>query len=154
MAEHHGAEHHFFVQFLRLRLDHQHGVGGAGDDEVELALGHLVERRVEHVFVVDEADAGAADRAHERRAGERQRRGDRHHRQHDCAMTERLGAAMPTIAFAMSRARRIVAASLMWKPSVRSAAKIASESARPLRIVRSGRRGARSRAAAPPTAAT
>ena len=44
--------------------------------------GHLVERRIEHVFVVDEADAGAADRAHERRAGQRQRGGGRDHR-HD-----------------------------------------------------------------------
>ena len=35
--------------------------------------------RIEHVFVVDEADAGAADRAHERRAGQRQRRGSRDH---------------------------------------------------------------------------
>ena len=53
---------------------------GAGDDEVELALGHLVELRIEHVFVVDEADAGGADRAHERRAGQRQRGGGRDHR--------------------------------------------------------------------------
>ena len=44
-----------------------------------MALDHLVELRIEHVFVVDEADAGAADRAHERRAGERQRGGGRHH---------------------------------------------------------------------------
>ncbi len=36
MAEHHGAEHHVLGQLLGLRLDHQHGVGGAGDDEVEL----------------------------------------------------------------------------------------------------------------------
>ena len=36
VAEHHRAEHHVFGQHLRLGLDHQHGVGGAGDDEVEL----------------------------------------------------------------------------------------------------------------------
>ncbi len=82
MAEHDRAEHHFFRQFLRFGLDHQHGVVGAGDDEVELRLGHLVQRRVEHEFVVDEADAGGADRAHERRAGERQRGGRGDHRQH------------------------------------------------------------------------
>ena len=52
----------------------------AGDDEIELAFLHLVDGRVEHVFVVDEGDARAADRAHEGRAGERQRRGGRHHR--------------------------------------------------------------------------
>ena len=44
VAEHHGAEHHVFGQLLGFGLDHQHGVGGAGDHEIELALGHLVER--------------------------------------------------------------------------------------------------------------
>ena len=82
VAEHHGAEHDLFVELLRLRLDHQHGVGGAGDDEIELALRHLVELRIEHVFVVDEADARGADRAHEGHARERQRGRGRHHRQH------------------------------------------------------------------------
>ena len=79
VAEHHGAEHDLLGQLLGFRFHHQHRVGGAGDDEVELALDHLVELRVEHVFVVDEADAGAADRAHEGRAGERQRGGGRDH---------------------------------------------------------------------------
>ena len=81
VAEHHGAEHDVFVQFLGFRFHHQHGVGGAGDDEVELGVGHLVERRVEHVFVVDEADARSTDRALEGRAGQRQRGGRGHHRQ-------------------------------------------------------------------------
>ena len=52
VAEHHRAEHDFFGQLLGFRFDHQHGVLGAGDDEVELALFHLVDRRVEDVFVV------------------------------------------------------------------------------------------------------
>ena len=73
VAEHDGAEHHVFGQLLGLGLDHQHGVAGAGDDEVELRLGHLVDMRVEHVLAVDVADAGAADRAHEGHAGKRQR---------------------------------------------------------------------------------
>ena len=81
VAEHHGAEHDVFGQLLGFRLDHQHGVGGAGDDEIELGLDHFVERRVEHVFVVDEADARRADRAHEGRAGKRQRGGGGDHRQ-------------------------------------------------------------------------
>ena len=81
MAEHDGAEHDVFVQLLGFRFHHQHGVGGAGDDEIEIALGHLVERRVEHVFVVGEADAGGADRAHERSARKRQRGGSRDQRQ-------------------------------------------------------------------------
>ena len=80
VAEHHGAEHDLFGQLLGFRFDHQHGVLGAGDDEVELAFLHLVDRRVEHVFAVDVGDARAADRAHEGHAGERQRRGGRHHR--------------------------------------------------------------------------
>ena len=82
MAEHHGAEHDVFVELLGFRFHHQHGVGGAGDDEVELGVGHLVERRVEDEFVIGEADAGGADRALERRAGQRQRGGGRHQR-HD-----------------------------------------------------------------------
>ena len=81
VAEHHRAEHHLFRKLLGFGFDHQHGVVGAGDDEIELGLGHLVERRVEHELVVDEADAGGADRAHERRAGQRQCGGGRDHRQ-------------------------------------------------------------------------
>jgi hypothetical protein len=65
MTEHHRAEHDLFAQLLGFRLDHQHRVGGAGDDEVELGVGHLVERRVEDVFVIAEADARRADRTHE-----------------------------------------------------------------------------------------
>ena len=78
VAEHHGPEHHVLGELLRLRLDHQHGVGGAGDDEVERRVLHLGERRVELVAAVDVADAGAADRAHEGHAGkgQRGRRGD------------------------------------------------------------------------------
>ena len=38
VAEHHGAEHDLLRQLLRLRFDHQHAFGGAGDDEVELRI--------------------------------------------------------------------------------------------------------------------
>ena len=79
VAEHHGAEHVVLGQLLGLRLDHQHRVAGAGDDEVELRLGHLVELRVEHEGAVDQADAGAADRAHEGHAGEGEGGGGRDH---------------------------------------------------------------------------
>ena len=37
-----------FSELLGLRLDHHHGVVRAGDDEVEVAVGHLVEQRVQH----------------------------------------------------------------------------------------------------------
>ena len=80
VSEHHRAEHDLLGQLLGFRLHHHHRVLCAGDDKVELAFRHLVERRIEHVFVVDEADAGAADRAHERRAGQRQRRRRGDHR--------------------------------------------------------------------------
>ena len=68
VTEHDGAKHDVLGQLLGFRLDHQHRVLRAGDDEIELALGHLVDLRIEHIFVVDEADAGGADRSHERRA--------------------------------------------------------------------------------------
>ena len=81
VAEHHGAEHDVFVELLGFRFNHQHGVGGAGDDQIELGLYHLVERGIEHIFVVDEADARGTDRALEGRAGYRQRGGGCHQRQ-------------------------------------------------------------------------
>ena len=75
VSEHHRAEHDVFVELLGFRFHHQHGVGGAGDDQIELSLDHFVERRVEHVFVIDEADARRTDRALEGGSGNRQRRG-------------------------------------------------------------------------------
>ncbi len=81
VSEHHRAEHDVFVEFLGFRFHHQHGIGGAGDHEVELGFGHFVERRIEHILVVDETDARSTDRALEGRAGQRQRRGCRHQRQ-------------------------------------------------------------------------
>ena len=79
VAEHHGTEHDVFAQLFRFRFDHQHRVLGTGDDQIELALRHLVEQRVEHVFVVHEADASCADRTHERRTRQRQRGRGRDH---------------------------------------------------------------------------
>ncbi len=74
-AEIDGAQHHLFRQLLGLGFDHQHAFGGAGDDEVERRIGELVGGRVHHILAVDIADAGGADRTHERNAGDRQRRG-------------------------------------------------------------------------------
>ena len=54
----------------------------AGDDEIELGIRHVVDRRVEPVFAVDIADARGADRAHEGQAGNGQRGGRRDQR-HD-----------------------------------------------------------------------
>ncbi len=79
VAEHHGAEHHVLGQLLGLGLDHQDRVGGAGDDEVEGGVLHLLKRRVQLVLAADIADAGGADRTHEGHAGEGEGRGGRHH---------------------------------------------------------------------------
>ena len=81
MAEHHGLEHHVFRQLARFGFDHQHGVVGAGDDEVERGVLHLVDRRVELQRAADHADACGADRAHEGDAREGKRRRCRDHRQ-------------------------------------------------------------------------
>ncbi len=35
MTKRHGTQHDFLGQLLRLELDHQHALAGAGDDEVE-----------------------------------------------------------------------------------------------------------------------
>ena len=80
VTEHDGAKHDVFGQLLGFRLYHEHCVLRAGNDEIELTLGHLVNLRIEHIFVVDEADAGSADRSHERCARERERGRGRHHR--------------------------------------------------------------------------
>ena len=53
VAEHDGLEHLLLGQLLGLRLHHHHGIAGAGHDEVERALGHLVDHRVEHELAVD-----------------------------------------------------------------------------------------------------
>ena len=66
-------------KLVRLALDHHHGILRAGDDQVELGLGHLVDERIEHELAVDEADAGGADRTEERHARQRQRGGGRDH---------------------------------------------------------------------------
>ena len=83
MAEHHGTEHHVLGQFLGLGFDHQDGIAGAGDDEVELRFRHVVDLRVQHEFAADIADARAPPigpmKGH---AGNGQRRRRRHHGDH------------------------------------------------------------------------
>ena len=79
VAEHHAAEHDFLAQLLGFGLDHQHGGFGAGDDQVHLRILACGLARVQHVLAVDVADAGGADRAAERDAGDRQRGADADH---------------------------------------------------------------------------
>ena len=73
MAEHHGAQHDVFAEFLGFGFHHHHGVVRAGDDQFQLGLRHIVDRRIEDVFAVDVTDAGGADRALEGQARNRQR---------------------------------------------------------------------------------
>ena len=44
-------------KFLGFRFDHQHRILGAGDDEIEIGGLHLLDRRIEHIFAIDKADA-------------------------------------------------------------------------------------------------
>ncbi len=74
VAGHDGLQHRLFAEFLGLGFDHQHGVGGAGDDEVEGRVLHLLDRRVDLDLALDHADAGGADRPHEGHAGKGERR--------------------------------------------------------------------------------
>ena len=83
MREHDGFQHGFFRQLLGFGFDHQDAFLGAGNDEIQAAvfldLGH---GRVGDQFTVDIADTDAADRAHERGAGDRQRRRGADHGDH------------------------------------------------------------------------
>ncbi len=74
-------EHLLFAELFHFRLDHHDGVGGAGDDEIEIAGLHLLNGRVQHRLAVDPADAAGGDRAHERNAGNGQRGGGGDHGQ-------------------------------------------------------------------------
>ena len=65
VREHQGLEEGVFRQFLGLGLDHHQGVLGAGHEQVEVGIRHLVQRRVQNQLAVDIADARAANRAHE-----------------------------------------------------------------------------------------
>ena len=61
---------------LRACLDHRQAVLGADDDQVELGLLGLQERRVDDQVAVDDPHPYGPDRAEERQRRHRQRRGD------------------------------------------------------------------------------
>ena len=50
VTEHHRAQHHVFGQFIGFGFDHQHRVGGAGDDQLKLRIDQLGLGRVEDVL--------------------------------------------------------------------------------------------------------
>ena len=72
MAEHDGAEHDVFTEQLGFGFDHQHRVGGAGDDQFELGGLQFGRGRHQDVVAVRVADLGCADRAIERQTGKRE----------------------------------------------------------------------------------
>ena len=80
MAMHHSAEHDFFGQFFGFRFNHQHGIGGARDDEVEHRVGHFSKCWVEAELAVDVANACCTNRTHERNTRKRQGRRSGNHR--------------------------------------------------------------------------
>ena len=82
MPEGHGAEHDVLAQLLRLGLDHQHALGGAGEHQIELAGGQLGGGGVQDVGTGLVAHAGGGDGAEERDAGEGERRRAADHGDH------------------------------------------------------------------------
>ena len=66
----------------RPRLNHHHGVAGAGNDELQLAVFELGVGRHDHVFAVDIADTDGAHGAGERYVGDGERRGGADSAQH------------------------------------------------------------------------
>ncbi len=81
MGEENRLEHHVLAQFADLALDHDHGVAGAGDHQVEPGLLELALARVEHVLAVDVGDPGRGHRAGKRDVGDHQRGGGAVHGQ-------------------------------------------------------------------------
>ena len=78
---HHRLQHGLFAELLGLQLDHQHRVRGAGHDQIERRILHLLDRRVRPDLALDHADASGPDRPHERHAGEGERGRGSDHRQ-------------------------------------------------------------------------
>ncbi len=72
VTEGHGAQHHFFGQQRGFGFDHQHGVGGTGDDQFQLRVSQFADGRVQDVLAVLVTDLGSADRTHERGTGQGQ----------------------------------------------------------------------------------
>ena len=81
VGEHHAAQHLVFVQFLDLGFDHHHRVVGAGDHQVHAVGRSFIWSRVglSTYSPSMKPTRARADRAHERHAGEGQRRGGGDH---------------------------------------------------------------------------
>ena len=76
MSRHDGGQHGLFRKLFGFGFDHQDGVGGAGDDQVEVGGLGFVNGGVHLDLAIDIGDASAAHRAHEGYAGQGERGGD------------------------------------------------------------------------------
>src|SRR5207248_11470504 len=74
LREAEGLDERVLVDLVRAGLDHHDRVLRARDHEIELAVEHLLDRRVERELATDGADADAPDRTFERRVRDVQRR--------------------------------------------------------------------------------
>ncbi len=78
----HGAQQRLFGDLLAGALDHDRGIRGARDHQVQVALVQRVERRVDDVLAVDHADPHARDRPVERDSAHGQRGAAAHDAEH------------------------------------------------------------------------
>src|SRR5271155_5394385 len=62
VAGHHRFQHDVLAELLGFRLDHQHRVRGAGDDQIERRVLHLLDRCVHPDFAFDDPDPRRPDR--------------------------------------------------------------------------------------------
>ncbi len=74
VAVKHGVEHDALAESIGFRLDHQHRVLGAGDNQIERRLLELREGGIQDELAVDVADPRRTDGPVERHARERHRR--------------------------------------------------------------------------------
>jgi hypothetical protein len=80
MTGHDGLEHGRLGEFLGFGFDHQHGVAGSRDHEVERGIFQFLQRRIDFQRAIDEADARGADWPREGNARQGQRCRTRDHR--------------------------------------------------------------------------
>ena len=75
----HGTQHISFGKLGGLGFNHQHTFTRTGNNQIKAAFFHFGKSRVQHIFAVDHPDAGTADGAKERNAGNRQCSRSTHH---------------------------------------------------------------------------
>ena len=72
MGEFDRVHHRLFLHFFRARLDHDNGIGGADDHDVEQAVAHFGVGGIGDEAAIDQADAHCAKRAEKRNIGKGQ----------------------------------------------------------------------------------